>query len=209
MQATPHIIVIGAGISGLAAARRLRERGCRVTVLERSDRVGGRATSDQFDVWDHVSAYVQRTGTESPTGAMHDAVEQRRESLNAYVEALECPQEARGVVVAIDGKFVAMDLFDKPDTLQRAWKRLVTGYAMDAIVEQDEEAKPFAAGDARTVISQAGDLACEPCPSVGVGVQMRCTTPGPSRSTSTRWSPSSRTNEYCPEKPSLLPPVVS
>jgi oxygen-dependent protoporphyrinogen oxidase len=42
-----HIVVIGAGIAGLAAARRLRGRGCRVTVLERSDRLGGRATSDR------------------------------------------------------------------------------------------------------------------------------------------------------------------
>ena len=47
MQAGPHIVVIGAGIAGLAAARRLRERDCRVSVLERSDRVGGRATSDR------------------------------------------------------------------------------------------------------------------------------------------------------------------
>jgi oxygen-dependent protoporphyrinogen oxidase len=47
MQANRHITVIGAGIAGLAAARRLRERGCQVTVLERADRVGGRATSDQ------------------------------------------------------------------------------------------------------------------------------------------------------------------
>jgi oxygen-dependent protoporphyrinogen oxidase len=42
-----HITVIGAGIAGLAAAGRLRERGCQVTVLERSDRVGGRATSEE------------------------------------------------------------------------------------------------------------------------------------------------------------------
>jgi oxygen-dependent protoporphyrinogen oxidase len=47
MQASPHIVVIGAGIAGLAAAQRLRERKCRVSVLERSDRVGGRATSDR------------------------------------------------------------------------------------------------------------------------------------------------------------------
>jgi oxygen-dependent protoporphyrinogen oxidase len=44
---SPSIIVIGAGIAGLAAARRLCERGLQVKVLERSDRVGGRATSDQ------------------------------------------------------------------------------------------------------------------------------------------------------------------
>ncbi|MFD7701132.1 protoporphyrinogen oxidase [Streptomyces caelestis] len=37
-----HVVVVGAGIAGLAAAHRLREHGARVTVLEASDRVGGK-----------------------------------------------------------------------------------------------------------------------------------------------------------------------
>jgi oxygen-dependent protoporphyrinogen oxidase len=37
-----HVVVIGAGVAGLAAAHRLLERGARVTVLEESDRVGGK-----------------------------------------------------------------------------------------------------------------------------------------------------------------------
>ncbi|MDN0197362.1 protoporphyrinogen oxidase [Streptomyces sp. S.PNR 29] len=39
---TGHVVVIGAGIAGLAAAHRLLQRGARVTVLEASDRVGGK-----------------------------------------------------------------------------------------------------------------------------------------------------------------------
>ncbi|MEU6635021.1 protoporphyrinogen oxidase [Streptomyces rochei] len=39
---TGHVVVIGGGIAGLAAAHRLLERGARVTVLEASDRVGGK-----------------------------------------------------------------------------------------------------------------------------------------------------------------------
>ncbi|WOT33499.1 protoporphyrinogen oxidase [Streptomyces coeruleorubidus] len=39
---TGQVVVIGAGIAGLAAAHRLLERGARVTVLEASDRVGGK-----------------------------------------------------------------------------------------------------------------------------------------------------------------------
>ncbi|AXE89344.1 protoporphyrinogen oxidase [Streptomyces sp. Go-475] len=39
---TGQVVVIGAGIAGLAAAHRLLERGARVTVLEASERVGGK-----------------------------------------------------------------------------------------------------------------------------------------------------------------------
>ncbi|MEU7657247.1 protoporphyrinogen oxidase [Streptomyces lincolnensis] len=37
-----HVVVVGAGIAGLAAAHRLVRSGARVTVLEASDRVGGK-----------------------------------------------------------------------------------------------------------------------------------------------------------------------
>ncbi|MEV8017178.1 protoporphyrinogen oxidase [Streptomyces sp. NPDC086554] len=39
---TGHVVVIGGGIAGLAAAHRLLDTGARVTVLEASDRLGGK-----------------------------------------------------------------------------------------------------------------------------------------------------------------------
>ncbi|MEU7383321.1 protoporphyrinogen oxidase [Streptomyces sp. NPDC042207] len=39
---TDHVVVIGAGIAGLAAAHRLLQQGARVTVLEAAERVGGK-----------------------------------------------------------------------------------------------------------------------------------------------------------------------
>ena len=44
-----RVIVCGAGWAGLNAARILNEAGFEVTVLEKSDRVGGRITSDYLD----------------------------------------------------------------------------------------------------------------------------------------------------------------
>ncbi|QBK31214.1 phytoene desaturase family protein [Roseitalea porphyridii] len=45
----PHAIVIGAGFGGLAAAVRLTARGYRVTVIDKLDRIGGRAYVHEQD----------------------------------------------------------------------------------------------------------------------------------------------------------------
>jgi len=46
---TRRIVVIGAGIAGLAAAFRLPQAGANVLVLEATDRPGGRKTTDTVD----------------------------------------------------------------------------------------------------------------------------------------------------------------
>jgi protoporphyrinogen/coproporphyrinogen III oxidase len=55
----PHVLVVGAGFAGLAAARGLQQRGLRVTLLEREAEPGGRARSAPgdglpFEVGAHV-----------------------------------------------------------------------------------------------------------------------------------------------------------
>ncbi len=46
-QDLPHVVVLGAGMCGLYAARKLAAAGIRVTVIEQSDRPGGLAASMQ------------------------------------------------------------------------------------------------------------------------------------------------------------------
>ncbi len=135
------------------------------------------ARSDQGAVWEEVASNVEELAVCSPTMAMHDAVEQRREWLGAYVEALPYLPQARGVVAAINGRFVALDLLDKPATMQRIWPRLITGYAMDAIAarQSKEKSSPivFSAKAVSALLDHLGEIDCHPCQSVGVGQDWR------------------------------------
>lgn len=45
----PRVLIVGAGLAGMVAARSLLDRGCRVTILEASDRTGGKAGADLED----------------------------------------------------------------------------------------------------------------------------------------------------------------
>lgn len=49
MSDRPHVVVIGAGIAGLAAAYRLVQDGVLVTVLERDERIGGKILTETVD----------------------------------------------------------------------------------------------------------------------------------------------------------------
>jgi oxygen-dependent protoporphyrinogen oxidase len=68
-----RVVVIGAGIAGLAAAHRLSQRGARVTVLEASDRVGGKLLPGEI-----VGARVD-LGAESMLARRPEAVALARE----------------------------------------------------------------------------------------------------------------------------------
>jgi len=49
MSVTPHVIIIGAGLAGLACARVLVTHGVSCTILDASDDIGGRVRTDRVD----------------------------------------------------------------------------------------------------------------------------------------------------------------
>lgn len=49
MSSSPDVLIVGAGLAGLACARQLQEKGVSFQILEASDGIGGRVRTDQFD----------------------------------------------------------------------------------------------------------------------------------------------------------------
>ncbi|WP_191839739.1 FAD-dependent oxidoreductase [Catellatospora chokoriensis] len=105
----PRILVIGAGIAGLAAAQALRGLGHPVTILEARDRVGGRIWTDADGV-DLGAHWIH--GTEG-------------NPITELVERLEIPYSYVGGDSSYTGGFDNLDLFgtDRRITSQAAKNR--------------------------------------------------------------------------------------
>lgn len=100
-----------------------------------SARVMGQRSVDQGEVWADISALHSEMGVEdSPTEAMRDAFDRRRRDLDDIVSTWPAPDVGQtGVLVCVAGRPIALDSFDRPETLTKLWTRLLSGYALDAL----------------------------------------------------------------------------
>ena len=102
---TAHVVVIGAGVAGMAAAVRVAAAGRRVVVVEEAPRLGGRTTAftdretgERVDNGQHVlfGCYRETYAFLEQIGAAHLAPLQARLTLamadmNGRMSRLECP----------------------------------------------------------------------------------------------------------------------
>jgi len=103
---------------------------------------------------------------------MSDTFETYRKRLGEFQENLRYEEGAIGAAVAIGGKVVACDLFDKPSTCRKVWNRLLTGFVLDALEGREQE-KQAEAPDADKLVAELTDLAWEPVNPVGEGEESR------------------------------------
>lgn len=90
------------------------------------------ADADQTKVWDEIQNYQQKLAAPNRTGSyalMRDQIDQNQPVL-PNPEALA---GQRGVIVAINGQPVALELFDHPDTLSERLDAIVRGYLPDSM----------------------------------------------------------------------------
>ena len=76
LPANPDVVVVGAGIAGITAARTLRQAGVEVAVLEARNRIGGRAYTESktFGVpYDHGCAWLHSANVNPLTKLVKDA----------------------------------------------------------------------------------------------------------------------------------------
>ena len=126
---------INPSISVPAAGIRLRS--VRYTLKASVSRFAFRRVWPQFGlrakVWEEVDKQQAALGVSSKTAAMADSFEARQPMIDRYAEQFQYPEGAAGLAVAVGDKIVAVDLFDNPATCRKVWRRLLSGFILDAV----------------------------------------------------------------------------
>jgi hypothetical protein len=86
-----------------------------------------RYRADQGRVWEEVERKHERASTSSRTSALHDLYAREAVDVEALRRAFPCPEGAVGAAVAIGGRLVALELYDRPEGARKLWSRLVEG----------------------------------------------------------------------------------
>ncbi len=157
-------------VSGSVSSSKLR-RHLKESVAM-SLKAGRGHASDQGQVWREVGRQMAAFSAPSETAAMADTYDSRRDLLAEFQKALAYVEGATGMAVAVGGKVVALDLFDKPSTCQKVWSRLLTGVSMDAL-ESDQAAPAVDRGDVERLLASLRGHAWAPAPPVGEGQEFR------------------------------------
>lgn len=116
--------------------------------------MGGTPTSDQRRVWDEIDAYQARAGSRSDTRALRDVFEKQARAIDDVTAMLK-DIDAHGVVVALNGRILGMDLITHRQTFKKLWLGLLHGYAVDAVLEKENEPSRVEADTVRAWLDDA------------------------------------------------------
>ncbi len=140
--------------------------------VHKSAMEGSGHRSDQGEVWNEVSRQMTSLGSHSDTAAMADTYASYKDQLAEYRDRLKYITGATGLAVAVGGKLVSVDLFDKPSTCRKVWDRLLTGLIMDSLEEAPAEQRAEKT-DTEKLLTTLRDSTWKQTKAVGVGDEYR------------------------------------
>jgi hypothetical protein len=89
--------------------------------------------SNQGKVWEEVDKQQTALGVSSQTSAMADSFVANQQQLDEVASQFLYAEGAVGLVVALGDKIVAVEVFDKAATCRKVWRRLLSGFILDAV----------------------------------------------------------------------------
>ena len=133
----------------------------------------GMPISDQREVWGEVSRKIDAMGSPSRSDAMQDVYRNCEAKLKELEEKLPAPMDCNAAVFVVPGVVVGSDFFDKKETLQKLWPKLIRSCSLDALEQSLRNATSTSADDISTWLESSAKATQEPFPSPGLGQDVR------------------------------------
>ncbi len=157
--------------SGVVMASFARSK--KVASVSRSLKESQSFRSNQGEVWDEVTFLREKLSAASPTGAMRDAFESRKEQLDAYQKNFPLQDGQQGMLVLLGGKVAGLDILSTAEAYGTLHAKLVQSYAIDALTVEKPDASSDAELIAQEFLAQAAVATTETFDSAGYGKDLR------------------------------------
>jgi len=152
-----------------------KSRAKKASSVSDSLKEGGNYRSDQGVIWDDIQAMSADAGVHSPTGAMRDVFEGKKDDLEEYIKAFPCLPHQKGMFVLVGGEIAGLDILSREAAFQVIFPKLVKSYALDAVLEKrkkkDNSQKPVE--EAKSFLEEIKDSEEKKYPSIGQGLDYR------------------------------------
>jgi len=150
-----------------------RIRGVKNRSVQESLQRSGDYRSDQGAVWGGIQEQAVNFSIQSPTGAMRDIHEARKADVEDYEKHFPCLEEQKGILIAIGGHVVGMDMISHGPSYALLHAKLVNSYLMDAIVQEKDMAAPMDTAKAQLFLDAINECTVDRYKSVGHGWDLR------------------------------------
>jgi hypothetical protein len=127
---------------------------------------GGPPRAHQAEVWREVDSRLADHAVSSPSAAMSDLYDGRRDELAGLARAVSHVDSQVGALAEIAGAPVALDLVSRPSVFAALLSRLAQGYALDALGRPSADPDPEAA-ERFVSLALASRRAAQSTPGVG------------------------------------------
>lgn len=100
--------------------------------------IGRKHYSDQGEVWNEVRKFHKTAGTDSPTGAMKDSLDNISFDLEQYVELLKSNEDRNGFIAFINGRIAGMEFISRVRSFKNLEEKVIRSLASEAIFNSSE-----------------------------------------------------------------------
>ncbi|ROR32695.1 ARPP-1 family domain-containing protein [Inmirania thermothiophila] len=109
-------------------------RARKAAAVSRNLAEAGVAMADQGEIWWEIDARLARmAGVEAPTRAAAALYESREDEIERYVAAFPAAEGQLGLVAAMEGRLLGLELFDSADAFAQCAARIVRSWAVEAL----------------------------------------------------------------------------